>query len=162
MRAPLRRLCFAAAIGVVAAIGFTGTAALASHQFPDVPTSNVFHKDIAWAKNHGLVTGLADGKFHPNDPVTRAQAALWFHRYAKMTVVRRKSFTFTNASAISNAVPCLAGEVPVSGGGNTNQNDTMLTDVTVTATGATVRWETDNNALKTGSAEVWVVCQAGP
>lgn len=49
------------------------------HGFPDVPAGTYYDDALDWARATGLVTGYADGGFHPGDPVTRGQAVnlLW-------------------------------------------------------------------------------------
>jgi hypothetical protein len=66
------------------------TAVWASHQFTDVPDSNVFHNSIAWMKDHGITVGCnppANTKYCPNDPVTRGQMAAFMKRLAENNVV---------------------------------------------------------------------------
>jgi len=42
--------------------------------YSDVPADNTYNGYINAAVGKGLMTGLADGKFHPDDPVTYAQS----------------------------------------------------------------------------------------
>ena len=37
---------------------------------------------VAWASANGIVTGYGDGRFGPNDPITREQMAAILYRYA--------------------------------------------------------------------------------
>jgi len=53
---------------------------LASHQFSDVPDSNIFHADIDAVADAGVTTGCAAGKYCPNDNVTRGQMAAFMNR----------------------------------------------------------------------------------
>jgi hypothetical protein len=53
---------------------------LASHQFPDVPTSNPFHNDIDAIAEAGITAGFGDGGFHPTDAVSRQAMAAFLHR----------------------------------------------------------------------------------
>ncbi|MDH3248098.1 MAG: S-layer homology domain-containing protein [Acidimicrobiia bacterium] len=61
----------------------------ASHQFTDVPTSNIFHDDIAWLSNGGVTKGCnpSGTEFCPKDFVTREQMAAFMHRLATNRVV---------------------------------------------------------------------------
>jgi len=52
---------------------------LASHQFSDVPDSNIFHADIDAVADAGVTTGCAAGKYCPNDNVTRGQMAAFMN-----------------------------------------------------------------------------------
>lgn len=50
--------------------------------FPDV--SNSWYSDaVHWATHEGIINGYNNGKFGPNDPVTREQIAVILWRYAK-------------------------------------------------------------------------------
>lgn len=45
-------------------------------------TSGAFYTDaVAWAKSNGVVNGVSDREFRPNDEVTREQAVTIFYRY---------------------------------------------------------------------------------
>ncbi len=51
--------------------------------FSDVADGQWFSKAIAWASANGVVTGYADGKFGPNDAITREQLAAVLYRFAQ-------------------------------------------------------------------------------
>lgn len=55
----------------------------ASGGFRDVPTGAWFSKAVHWAQSKGIITGYEDGRFAPNDPLTREQLALILYNYAK-------------------------------------------------------------------------------
>ena len=74
--------------------------------FPDV--SNSWHSDaVHWATHEGIINGYNNGKFSPNDPVTREQIAVILWRYAKYagyemsTGKTMNMFSFDDASDIS-------------------------------------------------------------
>jgi hypothetical protein len=73
---PSRRV---AAIALTLALLLPGIA-LASHQFPDVTTSNPFHADIDAIVDAGIATGFQDGKFRPAEAVTRQAMSAFLHR----------------------------------------------------------------------------------
>ena len=50
--------------------------------FPDVPSGCFYEQALAWATENGIVLGYNDGRFHPDAPVTRAQLAALFCRFA--------------------------------------------------------------------------------
>ena len=50
--------------------------------FPDVPSGCFYEEALAWATKNKIVLGYSDGLFHPDEPVTRAQLAALFCRYA--------------------------------------------------------------------------------
>lgn len=65
-----------------AALLITPMVVYASHQFNDVPDSNIFHNDISWLANNGITTGCGDGtNFCPEDNVTRQQMAAFLRRF---------------------------------------------------------------------------------
>lgn len=45
-----------------------------SNPYPDVPSTHWASGAIAYAKEAGLVLGMPDGKFYPDQPITRAEA----------------------------------------------------------------------------------------
>lgn len=49
--------------------------------FPDVPETAWFMKAAAWGADKGIIAGI-DGKFKPNDNVTREQLARMIHQFA--------------------------------------------------------------------------------
>ncbi len=55
-----------------------------SASFTDVSSGDWFADAVAWANAKGIVTGLGDGKFGPNNNLTREQMALILYGYAKM------------------------------------------------------------------------------
>ena len=50
--------------------------------FTDVPSNVYYTTPVAWAGANGIVTGYGDGRFGPDDPVSRAQIAAILWRYA--------------------------------------------------------------------------------
>ena len=54
----------------------TGTA------FSDVPSGAYYTDAVAWASANSIVTGYGNGRFGPDDPVTREQTAAILYRYA--------------------------------------------------------------------------------
>jgi len=77
-------------IGALVAAVLMPSAALASHQFTDVPDSNIFHDDIGWLADSGVTLGCnppANDEFCPGDSVTREQMAAFMRRLASNQVV---------------------------------------------------------------------------
>ena len=82
IRIPRRWLKAAATLLVVAAV-LAPVAVAASHQFTDVPDSNIFHGDIAWLADNGVTQGCnppTNDMFCPDDYVTRGQMAAFLRR----------------------------------------------------------------------------------
>lgn len=70
-----RRKCAAAIVqGIVETYGLRKKLQLGP--FPDVPTNHWAAEAIRAVREAGLMTGMADGTFGPNEPVTRAQLAV--------------------------------------------------------------------------------------
>lgn len=49
--------------------------------YTDVDSSQYYAPAIKWATLYGIVNGMGDGSFHPNEPVTREQMAAMVIRY---------------------------------------------------------------------------------
>lgn len=61
---------------------------------------------MAWAAANGVVSGYGDGRFGPNDPITREQMALILQGYARLegkdVSARTDLSVYTDAGAVSN------------------------------------------------------------
>ena len=55
----------------------------AAASFTDVVSGQYYTDAVAWANANGIVTGYGNGKFGPNDVVTREQFAAILYRYAQ-------------------------------------------------------------------------------
>ncbi len=53
--------------------------------FNDVANGQWYTKAVAWASANNVVNGVGEGKFAPNDSVTRQEMAAMLYRYAKAT-----------------------------------------------------------------------------
>lgn len=51
--------------------------------FRDVPAEQWYSEAVVWAKASGIVTGNEDGRFAPNEEITREQVAAILYRYAQ-------------------------------------------------------------------------------
>lgn len=73
--------------------------------FSDVVKGSWYAGAVAWASANGIVNGMGDGTFHPDDVITREQFAAILYRYAKfkgVDVSQKASLTqFTDADKIS-------------------------------------------------------------
>jgi hypothetical protein len=49
--------------------------------FPDVPTDSYYSAAIAWAKDKGILSGYADGRFGVADPITREQMCVLLFKF---------------------------------------------------------------------------------
>lgn len=54
-----------------------------SNEFYDVPAGQWYSDAVAWAVKKGITNGYGDGRFGPDDPITREQLAVFLYRYAK-------------------------------------------------------------------------------
>ena len=77
----MRKLAFVAVATALVTIPLT---VVASHQFTDVPDSNIFHDDIAWMADNGITKGCnppANDQYCPDRELIRGEEAAFFHRY---------------------------------------------------------------------------------
>lgn len=77
----------------------TGTA------FSDVPAGQWYTDAVAWASANNIVNGYGNGKFGPNDPITREQMAAILYRYAEYkeydTSITGSAITFADGEQVS-------------------------------------------------------------
>lgn len=76
----LQRLRSALLVALVAASLAFPLGVLASHQFGDVPNSNIFHDNISAIAGAGVTAGCGGGNFCPSATVTREQMAAFMQR----------------------------------------------------------------------------------
>lgn len=60
-----------------------GIPTIAGETFTDVADGQYYSNAVAWASANGIVSGYGNGKFGPNDPITREQMAAILYRYAQ-------------------------------------------------------------------------------
>ena len=53
-----------------------------SSPFSDVPAGKYYSNAVIWAQSEGVVAGFNDGKYHPDENVTREQLATILYRYS--------------------------------------------------------------------------------
>ena len=53
--------------------------------FPDVKAGAWYEQAVLWAVDEGILSGMPDGSFSPNESVTRAQIAVMLTRFAEHT-----------------------------------------------------------------------------
>ncbi|KAA0973551.1 S-layer homology domain-containing protein [Paeniglutamicibacter gangotriensis] len=53
--------------------------------FKDVPTNNIFYKEICWAESQGIVNGWSNGMYKPFEPIKRDAVAAMLYRMAPTT-----------------------------------------------------------------------------
>lgn len=84
-----------------------GTPSESGENFNDVTEGRYYSDAISWASANGIVNGYGDGKFGPNDPITREQMATILYRYAQYKgydVSRSADLSkYTDAGQISNS-----------------------------------------------------------
>ncbi len=86
-----------------------GTPAVStSGTFADVTAGRYYTDAVEWASANGIVGGYGNGRFGPNDPITREQMAAILYRYAaykEYDVSGAADLSgYSDASSISNAV----------------------------------------------------------
>jgi hypothetical protein len=68
------------AIIVAAVLVLMPALVLASHQYTDVPDSNIYHNNIGAITDAGIAGGCGTNLYCPGDPVTRGQMAAFMQR----------------------------------------------------------------------------------
>lgn len=64
--------------------------------FTDVESGSYYEKAVAWANENGIVSGVSEECFAPNEPITREQMAAIIYRYAAF-----KGYDITTSSSTS-------------------------------------------------------------
>lgn len=82
-----------------------GSPAAGSSVFTDVADGQYYAKAVTWAAANGVVSGYGDGRFGPNDPITREQMAVILQGYARLSGIdvsaRADLSDYTDAGKIS-------------------------------------------------------------
>ncbi len=76
-------------------------AAAGTSDFNDVAEGMWYTNAIAWAAEKGVVSGLGNGKFGPNDNITREQLAVMLYRYAGSPAAGGSLDGFADAGKVS-------------------------------------------------------------
>jgi N-acetylmuramoyl-L-alanine amidase len=69
---------------LVATLCISSPESVSATSFPDVPTSHRAYNEIMYLANQNIVAGIPDGRFKPEDYVTRAEAATMIGRALKL------------------------------------------------------------------------------
>ncbi len=74
-------------------------------QFNDIQPDAYYVQFLDWAAENGIVTGYGDGRFGPNDDVTRAQMALIIANFAAYTgrnidIYEETALSFSDSAAV--------------------------------------------------------------
>lgn len=80
--------------------------AASSSSFTDVPAGQWYTNAVAWAVANGIVVGYGDGRFGPNNTITREQMATILYRYAQF-----KGYDVSNTGNLSDYTD--AGQVGI-------------------------------------------------
>ena len=87
----------------------TGVAAEAAATFSDVDSSKWYAAAVDWAADNGIVKG-SDGKFKPNDNITRQDMATMLYRYAQYKKADTSKVNDLSAFSDKAAVSSYASE----------------------------------------------------
>ena len=107
-----------------------GKPAATGAPFQDVAPGQWYANAVAWAAENGIVSGYGNGRFGPNDPITREQLATILHRYASKkgydTSASASLSGFSDSASVSGyaqeALSWAVGAKLVSGMGNNALN----------------------------------------
>ena len=72
-----------------------------SNPFTDVPKS-WFTDAVIWAAGNGIVSGVGQGRFAPDTPITREQIAAILYRYEGQPQISGSLSAFTDGSKVSS------------------------------------------------------------
>ena len=93
-----------------------------SAAFADVEIGGYYEKAVAWASANGIVAGVSEKRFAPDEPINREQMAAIIYRYAAFKGYDTKTsgtVTYTDSGDISDyakdAVSWAAGEALMAG-----------------------------------------------
>ena len=69
-----------------------------TNQFSDVNSKNIFYKYIAALANKGIINGMPDGTFRPNEPVLRGAMAKMVALGYEYTLAQQLTHAFQDVS----------------------------------------------------------------
>lgn len=78
--------------------------------FSDVKAGTWYYKGVAWAQSTGIVSGVGDGKYAPNQTLTREQMATIVYRYAQKKLNAQKTDFDFSAYSDANTISSYAKE----------------------------------------------------
>ena len=110
-------------VTVLSKIDKADTSTYTGTSFSDVKTGQWYSKPIEWAFKNGYTSGLGDGTFGVNNPVTREQLAVFLYNYTVKKGIKIKGAVslsgYTDAGRVSswakNAVKWAVGNGLISG-----------------------------------------------
>ena len=70
--------------------------------FDDVSGSRWYADAVAWAASEGIVNGVTESRFAPDQPITREQLAAMMYRYAGSPEVSDLTLQFSDADEVSD------------------------------------------------------------
>ncbi len=102
----MTRAMFATVIGHLYERSYGEIETLSVHAFTDCNYDDYYGKYVDWAAEKGIIGGYGNGKFGPDDQVTREQMAAILHRFADFLGVvpsdMNTALNYPDASAISS------------------------------------------------------------
>ena len=115
-----------------------------SNLYTDVPESSYYAAYINWATRYGIAKGMGDGKFMPEEPVTREQIATFIIRFTSiynydLTAVSETIVdSFTDGDTISSYAASAVDAMRLTGliMGRSNEDGTYYFDPKANATRA--------------------------
>ena len=105
---PVTRGAFALIIGKIYVHLGGSIPEITQTPFDDVSVNSYYGKYVAWAKDHGIVSGSGGGKFDPNAPVTREQLAVMIWRAAEFMGLGGREWNIEMLNQFDDAIECSA------------------------------------------------------
>ena len=87
---------------IVNALGLNTDEATKNPEYPDVSTSNKYYHAIAILSELNVVGGYTNGKFGPNDSLTRSQVATMITRAFELSVATTTKTKFTDVNRLND------------------------------------------------------------
>ena len=89
---------------------YTGRPQTGTNNFTDVPNHQWYAQPVAWAAHEGIVLGVGNNLFEPNEVITREQLAAILFRYAKLIGINTNKRAELTAFSDRNSVTSYAVE----------------------------------------------------
>lgn len=103
---PAMKLTRAMFVTILSKLDGANTFSYVGNSFTDVREGEWYSKPIEWAYRNGYASGIGNGKFGPNDHVTREQLAQFFYNYSKIKTYGAENLAdlskYTDVSRVSD------------------------------------------------------------
>jgi len=151
---PARRSRLAAVLTLAATLVALPLGALASHDFADVPDSNIYHADISALAASGVTTGCGGGNFCPSAFVTREQMAAFMNRLGALAAGKTPVVNATKLDGLDSTDFMPSGDIVTTQLGPWLTTNDASMDITVDRTYEYEQLNAASNGLATFQLEL--------